>query len=65
MGVFEQQHCNYEHLFGQALLVDPHVDMGTEGRKGRETLTGQWFQLACRHRAISGQQQNLRRWAYE
>ncbi len=26
MGVFEQQHCNYEHLFGQALFevnVDP------------------------------------------
>jgi hypothetical protein len=22
MGVFEQQHCNYEHLFGQALSPD-------------------------------------------
>lgn len=25
MGVFEQQHCNYEHLFGQA-LCEAHVD---------------------------------------
>jgi hypothetical protein len=23
MGVFEQQHCNYEHLFGQALFRAP------------------------------------------
>lgn len=34
MGVFEQQHCNYEHLFGQALF-GVNVDLApTEGQKG-------------------------------
>ena len=34
MGVFEQQHCNYEHLFGQALF-DPNVDIASpSGQKG-------------------------------
>jgi hypothetical protein len=33
MGVFEQQHCNYEQVFGQALFFDAHVDIRTRTRK--------------------------------
>jgi len=29
MGVFEQQHCNYEHLFGQALSTPKCGPLGT------------------------------------
>lgn len=38
MGVFEQQHCNYEHLFGQALFRDPMCARHAAGRKDPAAL---------------------------
>ena len=37
MGVFEQQHCNYEHLFGQALSPDFMCTGQSPIWKGRNT----------------------------
>ncbi len=38
MGVFEQQHCNYEHLFGQALSPDFMCTGQSPSWQGRKTL---------------------------
>jgi hypothetical protein len=39
MGVFEQQHCNYEQVFGQALSL---ASMWTARRPRGKYLKGLW-----------------------
>lgn len=46
MGVFEQQHCNYEHLFGQALSPDFMCTGQSPIWKGRNTPLNQLGQSA-------------------
>lgn len=40
MGVFEQQHCNYEQVFGQALWVGAMCTNSPTGRKCTDWALG-------------------------